>query len=357
MRVYLDHNATTPLHEDVIAAMERSLREGFGNPSSAHAEGARAKQDLDRAREQVASLLRCAPREVVFTACATEAINTALIGSLASREGAPGHVVSSNVEHPAAEASLAALEARGWRVTRLAVDADGLLTPREVEAALEPDTAMVSLLWANNETGVLLPLEEIVQRVKARGVPLHVDATQRVGKLPVDVAGAGIDLLSLSAHKLNGPKGAGALIVRGEQAFEPLLRGGGQERGRRGGTENLSGVVGLGAACAAAEAEHSALVAERSLTEARLTGELRGVAAEAQRLYDAAHGLRRELEATARKLPEIAEVAYRGGELGVLELVDAHRGHLESVLRSLELDLAAREARVELDRLIGKAGR
>jgi cysteine desulfurase len=255
VRIYLDHNATTPLHEGVIAAMERSLREGFGNPSSAHAEGARAKRDLDRAREQVASLLGCAPREVVFTACATEAINTALIGSLAGREGAPGHVVSSNVEHPAAEASLAALETRGWRVTRLPVDADGLLTPGDVEAALQPDTAMVSLIWANNETGVLLPLEEIAQRVKARGVPLHVDATQRVGKLPVDVAAAGIELLSLSAHKLNGPKGAGALIVRGEQAFEPLLRGGGQERGRRGGTENLSGVVGLGAACALAEAE------------------------------------------------------------------------------------------------------
>ena len=255
MRVYLDHNATTPVREEVIAEMERSLREGFGNPSSTHAEGAAAKAQLDRARERVASLLGCRPGEVVFTACATEANNSALLGVLERRGGAPGHVVSSNVEHPSVEAPLEVLEARGWRVTRLPVDAGGLLEPADVEAALEPDTALVSLIWANNETGVLLPIEAIAERVRSRGVLFHVDATQRVGKLPIDLSRLPIDLLALSAHKFNGPKGVGALVVRGDVGFEPLLRGGGQERGRRGGTENMAGIAGLGVACALAERE------------------------------------------------------------------------------------------------------
>jgi len=254
VRVYLDHNATTPLHEEVVEAMTRSLREGYGNPSSTHAEGAAAKAELDLARERVASLLGCRAREVVFTACATEANNTALLGLL-ERGGAPGHVVSSNVEHPSVEAALACLESRGWRVTRLPVDAEGLLAAEQVEAAIESDTAMVSLIWANNETGVLLPVEAIAERARARGVPVHVDATQRVGKLPIDLGAGAIDLLALSAHKLNGPKGAGALIVREGAALVPLLLGGGQERGRRGGTENLAGIVGLGVACALAERE------------------------------------------------------------------------------------------------------
>ena len=258
MRVYLDHNATTPVADEAVAAMERSLREGFGNPSSTHAEGARTKMDLDRARARVASLLSCEAGEVVFTACATESNNTALIGVLERRPGPPGHVVTSNVEHPSVEAPLDVLEARGWRVTRLPVDADGLLDPAGVEAALEPDTAMVSLIWANNETGVLLPVEAIAERVRPRGVLVHVDATQRVGKLPIDLASSAIDLLALSAHKFNGPKGVWALVVRGGIGFAPLLHGGGQERGRRGGTENLAGIVGLGVACEVAERDLSA---------------------------------------------------------------------------------------------------
>jgi len=258
VRVYLDHNATTPVREEVIAEMERSLRDGFGNPSSTHAEGAFAKAQLDRARERVASLLGCEPGDVVFTACATEANNSALLGVLERRGGAPGHVLSSNVEHPSVEAPLEALEARGWRVTRLPVDEEGLLEPADVEAALEPETALVSLIWANNETGVLLPVAAIAERLRARDVLFHVDATQHVGKLPIDLSRVPIDLLALSAHKFNGPKGVGALVVRGDVGFEPLLRGGGQERGRRGGTENLAGIAGLGVACAVAERELAA---------------------------------------------------------------------------------------------------
>lgn len=255
MRVYLDHNATTPLRDEVVAAMEHALREVWGNPSSTHAEGAAARACVERARGRVAALLGCAEGEVVFTACATEANNTALLGVLEARGGPPGHVVSSAVEHPSVEAPLQALEARGWRVTRLPVDGDGLLGADAVEAALEPDTALVSLIWANNETGVLLPIEAIAARLRARGVLLHVDATQRVGKLPIDLGRTPVDLLALSAHKLNGPKGVGCLVVREGLAFEPLLRGGPQERRRRGGTENLAGIVGLAEACRLAERE------------------------------------------------------------------------------------------------------
>jgi cysteine desulfurase len=255
MRVYLDHNATTPVRDEVVEAMTRVLRDGFGNPSSTHAEGTAARAELERAREQVARLLVCAPDDVLFTAGATEANNTALLGVLAARGGAPGHVVSSTVEHPSVEASLEALEARGWRVTRVGVDADGRVEADVVEAAFEPDTAMVSLIWANNETGALQPVERVAEFARARGVLVHTDATQRVGKLPIDLSRVPADLLSLSAHKLGGAKGVGALVVRSGLAFEPLLRGGPQERRRRGGTENVPGVVGLGVACALAAEE------------------------------------------------------------------------------------------------------
>ena len=255
MRVYLDHNATTPVREEVVEAMTRALRERWGNPSSPHAEGSAARAELERARERVASLLGSAPREVLFTGSATEANNTALLGVLRARGGAPGQLVSSTIEHPSVEAPLAALEAEGWRVTRVGVDADGRVDPGEMADAITDDTALVSLIWANNETGVIQPVEELAELVKARGAWLHVDATQQVGKLPIDLRRTPIDLLSLTAHKFNGPKGVGCLLVRAGLDFESLLKGGPQERRRRGGTENVSGVVGLAVACALAERE------------------------------------------------------------------------------------------------------
>lgn len=340
MRVYLDHNATTPVADEAVAAMERSLREGFGNPSSTHAEGARTKMDLDRARARVASLLSCEPSEVVFTACATEANNTALIGVLERRPGPPGHILTSNVEHPSVDAPLVVLEARGWRVTRLPVDADGLLDPADVEAALEPDTAMVSLIWANNETGVLLPVEAIAERVRPRGALVHVDATQRVGKLPIDLASGAIDLLALSAHKFNGPKGVGALVVRGGVGFTPLLHGGGQERGRRGGTENLAGIVGLGVACEVAERDLSAR-AERA---ARLRDRLwQGVEAKIP-------GVRRN-GTEARVLPNTLNLEFEGaaGEV-LLQALD-----LEGV--SVSMGAACSSGSIEPSRVLVAMGR
>ena len=254
MRIYLDHNATTPVRDEVVDAMARALRERWGNPSSVHAEGAAARAAVERARESVAALLGVGPREVFFTSGASEANNTALLsfaGGAASRR----RVVTTTVEHPSIEVPLAALEGQGVPVTRVPVDRDGLVDPDALVESLWGDTSLVSILYAHNETGVLQPIARISALAHARGVPLHADVTQAVGKLPLDLAEQGVDLASLSAHKFGGPKGVGCLIARGGIDFEPFLRGGGQERGRRGGTENVPGIVGLGVACELAQRE------------------------------------------------------------------------------------------------------
>ena len=255
MRIYLDHNATTPVREEVVEAMAQVLRSDFGNPSSAHTEGCEARAALEQARADIAALLGAHAGEILLTGGATEANNTALLGVLHARPQAGRHVVTTAIEHPSVEAPLARLELEGWRVTRVGVGADGRVDADEVTAALGPDTALVSVIWANNETGVVQPLERIAEYAKERGVLVHSDATQAVGKLPIDVDCVPVDLLSLSAHKFNGPKGVGCLFTRGDLGFEPLLHGGPQERRRRGGTENVAGVVGLGVACRLAQRE------------------------------------------------------------------------------------------------------
>ncbi len=255
MRVYLDHNATTPLRDEVVDAMTRALRETFGNPSSVHEEGQAARRKVDRVREAVAGLLRVSSGEVLFTGGATESNNTVLLGLIPALPGDKRHIVSSAGEHPSVDAPLEILKHRGWRVTRVAVDADGLLDPDEVADAIEPDTALVSIIWANNETGVIQPIARIAEIARERGVLMHTDATQAVGKIPVEIEAIPVDLLSLTGHKFNGPKGIGCLLVREPAAFAGILHGGPQERGRRGGTENVASIAGLGAACELASRE------------------------------------------------------------------------------------------------------
>ena len=255
MRVYLDHNATSPLRDEVVESMARVLRDLHGNPSSVHEEGRRARAAVDHARESVASLLGVEAEDVLFTAGATEANNTALLGLARARPDAIRHLVTTAVEHPSVEAPLEVLEREGWRVTRVGVDSEGLLDEEQFERAIGSDTALVSILWANNETGVLQPMKRIAALARERGIPIHTDATQAAGKTPVDLRDVPVDLLSLSAHKFNGPKGVGCLIARSELAFEPILHGGPQERGRRGGTENVAACVGLGVACELAKRE------------------------------------------------------------------------------------------------------
>jgi len=272
MRVYLDHNATTPLREEVLDSMTRVLRDVHGNPSSGHEEGRSARAAVDRARASVASLIGADADDVLFTAGATEANNTVLLGMACAHAGAVRHIVTSAAEHPSIEAPLERLEGEGWRVTRVGVDSEGLLDEEQFERAIESDTALVSILWANNETGVLQPIERIAALARAKGIPFHTDATQAIGKAPVDLREVPVDFLSLSAHKFNGPKGVGCLIVRGDTAFEPILHGGPQERGRRGGTENVAACVGLGTACELAERE--------------LPGRMRGSAELRDRLWE-----------------------------------------------------------------------
>lgn len=255
MRIYLDHNATTPVREEVADAMTRVLREVPGNPSSVHAEGAAARAELDEARANVADFLGVAPEEVIFTAGATEANNTALCAVAAARPDGRRHVVATEVEHPSVAAALDRLEAQGHPVTRVGVGTDGRVRAAAVAAALRDDTALVSVIWANNETGVVQPVAEIAELARARGIWVHSDATQAAGKVPLPAGGGGVELLSLSAHKLGGPKGIGCLVVKRDVPFVPLLHGGPQERRRRGGTENLAGAVGLGVACRLAARE------------------------------------------------------------------------------------------------------
>ncbi len=246
-RIHLDHNATTPLAPEVLAAMTRTLAEVSGNPSSTHAEGAEARRCIEVARRQITEALHVADAEIVFTAGATEA-NNMVFHSIASSSGAPGHIVTTAIEHPSVVEPAAALESAGWSITRIAVDEDGLLGEGALAAAIEPDTWLVSVILANNETGVVQDMEAVRAALEGSDARLHVDATQAVGKWPVDWMALGADYLSLSAHKLGGPKGTGCLIARNGAPLEALLRGGPQEKRLRGGTENVAGIVGLGVA-------------------------------------------------------------------------------------------------------------
>jgi cysteine desulfurase len=246
--IYFDNNATTRLLPEVLAAMSPFLTGLYGNPSSIHRFGSQVAQKISEARGQIASLIGAAdPIEVVFTSCGTEGDNAAIRGMLEARSD-KRHIVTTAVEHPAVLGLCQHLEKRGYRVSWLRVNKDGMLDLEELRHSLTDDTALVSIMYANNETGVIFPIHKIGEIVKAKGIPFHVDAVQVAGKLALKVKDSPVDLLTISGHKFHGPKGIGALYVRRGVAFPPFIIGGHQEKNRRAGTENVAGIVGMGEA-------------------------------------------------------------------------------------------------------------
>ena len=248
-RIYLDHAATTPLRPEARAAMEPFLSgDAFGNPSSLHHDGQRAKRALDTARDILAGALGCQFSEVAFSSGGTESDNAALLGVMLANRTRGNHLIVSQIEHEAVGDTARFLQTLGFSVTFLPVDTQGRVSPETVAAALTPQTVLVSVMHASNEVGTVQPLREIAEIVHAQGAYLHTDAVQTFGQTSVTLDGLGADLLTVSAHKIYGPKGAGALAVRSGIPFEPLLHGGGQERGRRSGTENVAAIAGFGEA-------------------------------------------------------------------------------------------------------------
>jgi len=259
VRIYLDHNATTPPAAEVVDRMSAALREQFGNPSSVHHFGQMAKSALDEARSATAALVGGDPSEIVFTSGGTESDNFAIRGVAEALEvTGRKHLIATAIEHEAVLNTLKALARRGWKTTLLAVDQSGIVSPDALEGALTDETSLVSVMHANNEIGTIQPVAQLVRLAKARGAVFHTDAVQTAGKIPVDVKALGVDLLSLSAHKFYGPKGAGALWIRRGVRLHAPMTGGKQERGRRAGTENVAGIVGLGAAAQLAQSKMAA---------------------------------------------------------------------------------------------------
>ena len=248
--VYLDYNATTPIDPRVSRAMLPFLHEHFGNPSSGHAYGLEARRAVDNARMHVAKLLGSHPEEIVFTGGGSESNNYAIKGLAEANRARGNHIITSAVEHPAVTEVCRFLASRGFAVTVLPVDDHGLVAPRSVEKALTPKTILISIMHANNEVGTVQPIREIAEIARSHGIPVHTDAAQSVGKIPVQVDDLGVDLLTVAGHKLYAPKGVGALYVRSGVLLEKLIHGAGHEMNRRAGTENVLEIVGLGEACA-----------------------------------------------------------------------------------------------------------
>ncbi len=244
-KIYMDNSATTKPDPEVVSAMLPYFNEYFGNASSLHSFGQEAAGALNRSRQQVADLLGAQPDEIIFTSGGTESDNLALKGIAYLKKNAGKHIITSVVEHPAILNTCKNLQDNGFKVTYLPVDDQGLIDPNDVEDAITDDTILVSIMHANNEIGTIQPIEEISRLVHEKGVLVHTDAVQSIGKIPVNVDDLGVDMLSLSAHKIHGPKGVGALYVRKGTRLESLIHGGGHERGKRSGTENIPGIVGF----------------------------------------------------------------------------------------------------------------
>jgi cysteine desulfurase len=310
-RIYFDHSATTPLDPRVLEEMGPFLGGAYGNPSSLHQEGRVARAAVDKARAQVAELIGAEPDEIIFTASGTEADNLALIGAVRAA-GKPGHVVTSAIEHAAILETCKFLASGGTKITHLPVDADGLVRPDGLLRALQSNVTFVSVMAANNVVGAIQPIEELAQLTKLHGVLFHTDAVQAAGKIPLDVNRLQVDLLSLSAHKLHGPKGVGALYVRKGVKLSPIVFGGGQERGLRSATENVAGIVGFGAA---------AEIARKELEQeaARLAGFREHIAHEILRTFSNAY----RFGHPTQRLPGHLSFGFRGREREVGKLLAA----------------------------------
>ena len=308
---YFDNNATTRVAPEVVGAMMPFLREQWGNPSSTYAFGRQVGEAVDRARGQVAALINAEPREVIFTSCGTESNNSAIHSALVTQPE-KRHVLTTAVEHSANTKFCALLQKRGYAVTFLPVAADGTLDLELLETSILPDTAIVSVMWANNETGVLFPVREAAAICHRKGVLFHTDAVQTPGKLKIDVRELDADCLSLSAHKLHAPKGVGLLYVKRRVKYQPLIVGGGQERGRRGGTENVANIVAFGRAAELAMAslddENTRVQALRDKLE---NGILTGIPGTSRN------------GAQEPRLPNTSNIAFEGVEAeGILMLLD-----------------------------------
>ncbi|RTZ96461.1 MAG: cysteine desulfurase NifS [Deltaproteobacteria bacterium] len=260
--IYFDHSATTPIRREVIDAMDPYFAHRFGNASNIHRFGQQARKDLEDARKQVADIIGSGFGEIIFTSGGTESDNLAVQGVVRARKREKNHIVTSSIEHPAVLNTCRFLEQQGTAVDYLPVDTDGVVDPRTVEAAIRPDTALVSIMLANNEVGTLQPIREIGVITRARGIPLHADAVQAMGKIPVNVDDLNVDLLSISGHKIYGPKGIGCLYIRKGTPFAPLFFGGHHERGYRPGTENVAAIIGLARALELADAEREGFAAD-----------------------------------------------------------------------------------------------
>jgi cysteine desulfurase len=311
--IYLDNNATTRTAPEVVDVMLPYFSEQYGNPSSMHSFGGNVGQKLRDARESLAGLIGAKPDEVIFTSCGTESDNTAIRAALAANSDRR-HVVTSRVEHPAVKSLCEQLVKEGYRVTFVPVDSKGRLDLDYLYRHMTDDTAIVSLMWANNETGVLFPVEEVARVARERGIVFHTDAVQAVGKVPIHLSETDIDMLSLSGHKLHGPKGIGALYVRKGTKFSPFLIGGHQEAGRRGGTENTAAIIGMGKAAefvaAHMEDENTRVKALRNRLESELL----------ERIPNAVVNGDRE-----KRLPNTSNIAfeYVEGE-AILLMMDSH---------------------------------
>ena len=254
--IYVDNNATTQVSPEVLEEMLPYFNEFYGNPSSMHTFGGKVEHKITEARARIASLLGASPEEIIFTSCGTESDSTAIRSVILSNPDKK-HILTSRVEHPAVKNLYEYLSKNGYRVTFVPVDRKGRLDLDYLYENLSDDTALISIMWANNESGVIFPIEEISKVVREKGIVFHTDAVQAVGKFPIDLKAIDIDMLSLSGHKLHGPKGVGALYVRRGTKYTPFMIGGHQEKGRRGGTENVASIIGLGKACELAAAHLS----------------------------------------------------------------------------------------------------